>query len=60
MDFSTLLVNVVFWGLLLTVIWLVVGSRTSTAYFSAYLSLIKRNYLPILKMWYAKKRANRA
>ncbi|AUI88922.1 hypothetical protein BS333_21315 (plasmid) [Vibrio azureus] len=60
MDFSTLLVNVVFWGLLLTVLWLVVSSNISTAYFSAYLSLIKRNYLPIFIMWYAKKLANRA
>ncbi|HAV1415157.1 hypothetical protein P3521_20100 [Vibrio parahaemolyticus] len=55
MNSTTLMDNLLFWSIVIPVIWLVWESHKPTVYYRAYLSLIKRNYSPILAMWRAKR-----
>ncbi|HBC3529358.1 TPA: hypothetical protein KDZ68_003352 [Vibrio parahaemolyticus] len=55
MNATTLMDNLLFWSIIIPVIWLVWESHKPTVYYRAYLSLIKRNYSPILAMGRAKR-----
>ncbi|EIO4563344.1 hypothetical protein LQM11_003970 [Vibrio parahaemolyticus] len=55
MNSTTLIDNLIFWGIFIPTFWLVWESHKPTVYGRAYLTLIKRNWLPILTMWRAKK-----
>lgn len=55
MDFQTVIDNVLFFAITLPAIWLVWESK-KPAHFDAGFELIKRNWLPILKLKTNKKK----
>lgn len=56
MDSSTLLDNLMFWGIFLPVFWLVWKSHAPRLWFGAYWMLFQRNLMPILRMKRSRQR----
>ncbi|CAH1525916.1 hypothetical protein THZG08_260045 [Vibrio owensii] len=56
MDSSTLLDNLMFWGIFLPVFWLVWKSHTPRLWLGAYWTLFQRNLMPILRMTLSRQR----
>ncbi|MDH5936532.1 hypothetical protein L8R84_10280 [Vibrio splendidus] len=56
MDYSTLLDNLIFWGIFLPVFWLVWKSHAPMTFFAAHRTLLQRNAAPMIQMKFARRR----